>query len=178
MDSKAITRGNEAFVGTGGYRGLAMMPRRRVMIVGCADPRVNPEQILDLQLGDAAVIRNIGGRVTPPTLATIAGLARLGARAAQASAGRGGPPGVDLLVLHHTDCGILRLADEPDALAGFLGTDPARLDAMAVADPYRAVVHDVSVLRGLAMPGLRVWGLVYDVATGAVEITAAPEEGE
>lgn len=178
MDSKEMARGNEAFVSTGTHRGLAMMPRRRVMIVGCADPRVNPEQILGLQLGDAAVIRNIGGRVTPPTLATIAGLAHLGARGAQASAGPGNPPGVDLLVLHHTDCGILRLVDEPEALAGFLGTDPARLDAMAVADPYRAVVHDVSVLRGLALPGLRVWGLVYDVATGAVEITASPEEGE
>lgn len=178
MDSQVIARGNEAFVGTGTYRGLAMMPRQRVMIVGCADPRVNPEQILGLELGDAAVIRNIGGRVTPPTLATIAGLARLGAHAAQASAGQGTPPGVDLLILHHTDCGILRLGDEPEALAAFLGTDLARLDAMAVADPYRAVVHDVSVLRGLAMPGLRVWGLVYDVATGAVEITASPEERE
>ena len=177
MDSRAMARGNEAFVSTGAHRGLAMMPRRRVVIVGCADPRVNPEQILDLQLGDAAVIRNIGGRVTPPVLATIAGLARLGARAAQAPTGRGDPSGTDLLVLHHTDCGVLRLADEPDALAGFLGTDPARLDAMTVADPYRAVVHDVSVLRGLAMPGLRVWGLVYDVATGVVEITAAPEGG-
>jgi len=176
MDKQAIARGNEAFVSTGMYRGLAMMPRQQVMIIGCADPRVNPEQTLGLQLGDAAVIRNLGGRVTPPTLATIAGLARLGARAAQASAGQGNPPGLDLLVLHHTDCGILRLVEEPEALAGFLGTDVARLDAMAVADPYRAVVHDVSVLRSLAMPGVRVWGLVYDVATGAVEITASPEE--
>ena len=177
MDRQAIAHGNAAFVSTGRYRDLVMMPRRRVMIVGCADPRVNPEQILGLQLGDAAVIRNIGGRLTPPTMATIAGLARLGARgSAQASAGQGDPSGVDLLVLHHTDCGILRLADEPEALAGFLGVEPARLDAMSVANPYRAVVHDVSVLRGLAMPGLRVWGLVYDVATGAVEITASPEE--
>ena len=176
MDSTAITRGNAAFVSTGAYRGLAMAPRRRLVVVGCADPRVNPEQILGLQLGDAAVIRTIGGRVTPSVLATLAGLARLGARAAQASAGRGDPPGTDLLVLHHTDCGIVRLVDEPDALAGFLGVDPARLDAMAVADPHRAVAHDVSVLRGLAMPGLRVWGLVHDVATGVVRIVAAPEE--
>lgn len=178
MDSQAIVRGNEAFVGTGTYQGLTMMPRLRVMIVGCADPRVNPEQILGLQLGDAAVIRNIGGRVTPPTLATIAGLARLGARAAQASVGQRNPPRVDLLVLHHTDCGIVHLVDEPEALAGFLGIDLARLDGMDVPDPYRAVVHDVSVLRGLAMPGVRVWGLVYDVVTGAVEIAASPVEAD
>ncbi len=87
-----------------------------------------------------------------------------------------GNTGMDLLVLHHTDCGILRLAEEPDALAGFLGTDLAHLDAMTVKDPYRSVVHDVSVLRGLAMPGLRVWGLVYDVSSGAVDITASPRE--
>lgn len=78
MDSQAIAGGNGAFVSTGTYRGLAMIPCRRAMIVGCADPRANPEPVLGLQLGGAAVICNIGGRVTPPTLAAVAALARLG----------------------------------------------------------------------------------------------------
>jgi hypothetical protein len=47
---------------------------------------------------------------------------------------------------------------------------------MHVQDPYVAVAHDVEVLLGLPMPGLRIWGLVYDVATGAVEITATPQQ--
>lgn len=174
MDSETIFDGNRRFRGTAAHLGLVMMPRRRVLIVGCADPRVDPQQVLGLQLGDVAVIRNIGGRVTAPTLATLAGLGRLGARAAQASA-QPGAPGLDLVVLHHTDCGIVLLGEEPEALAGFLGTDVANVQAMHVEDPYAAVVHDVTVLRGLGMPGARVWGLVYDVSTGAVEIVAAPE---
>jgi carbonic anhydrase len=175
MDASEIVKGNEDFRASGAYEGLVMMPRRRIMIIGCADPRVDPEKILGLQLGDAAVIRNIGGRVTRPTLATLAGLGRLGARAAKA-AGQIEPLGLDLLVLHHTDCGILRLAEEPEALAGFLGTDPTQLSDMHITDPYAAVAHDVAIVRSLGMPGMRAWGLVYDVATGVVEVTAAPEE--
>jgi carbonic anhydrase len=174
MDRATILGGNGAFVATGGHEGLAMMPRRRVMIIGCADPRVDPEKVL--QMGDAAVIRNIGGRVTGPTLATIAGLRSLGAKAALAAAQSGTGPGMDLVVLHHTDCDILQLADEPESLARFLGTDLAHLGDMHVQDPHVAVAHDVAVLRSIPMPGLRVWGLVYDVATGAVEITATPEQ--
>lgn len=176
MDRATILEGNGAFIATGRHESLAMMPRRRVMIIGCADPRVDPEKVLGLQMGDAAVIRNIGGRVTGPTLAMVAGLRSLGANAALAASQSGTGPGMDLVVLHHTDCGILHLADEPESLARFLGTDLAHLGDMHVQDPYVAVAHDVEVLRGLPMPGLRVWGLVYDVATGAVEITATPQQ--
>ena len=176
MDLATILEGNGNFVATGRHEGLAMMPRRRVLIIGCADPRVDPEKVLGLQMGDAAVIRNIGGRVTGPTLATVAGLGRVGAKAALAAGRSGTGPGMDLVVLHHTDCGILHLADDPESLARFLGTDLAHLGDMHLRDPYAAVTHDAAVLRGLDMPGLRVWGLVYDVATGRVEITAAPQQ--
>lgn len=175
MDTQTILEGNGRFRATAAHVGLAMMPRRRMLIVGCADPRVDPQEVLGLELGDAAVVRNIGGRVTAPTLATIAGLGRLGARAPQA-ANRPDAPGLDLVILHHTDCGILRLAEEPEALARFLGTDLAHMADMHVDDPYAAVAHDVTVLRSLGMPGTRAWGLVYDVATGAVEIAVASEE--
>jgi len=120
MDRATILEGNGAFIATGRHESLAMMPRRRVMIIGCADPRVDPEKVLGLQMGDAAVIRNIGGRVTGPTLAMVAGLRSLGANAALAASQSGTGPGMDLVVLHHTDCGILHLADEPESLARFL----------------------------------------------------------
>lgn len=175
VNGETIVDGNRRFRRTAAHLGLAMMPRRRMLVVGCADPRVDPQQVLGLQLGDVAVIRNIGGRVTAPTLATLAGLGRLGARPARVSTPPTAPR-LDLVVLHHTDCGIVLLGEEPEALAGFLGTDVAHVAAMHVDDPHAAVVHDVTVLRGLGMPGARIWGLVYDVATGAVEIAAAPED--
>ncbi len=169
MNAIELKQGNDSFRATAAYEGLKLMPRRRLVIIGCADPRVDPEKILGLELGDAAVVRNLGGRVTAPTLATIAGLARVGARQGAAT------PGLDVVVLQHTDCGILRLADEPEALAGFLGTDVRQLPQMHVRDPFAAVEHDVSILRSLGLPGVRVWGLVYLVATGEIVIATPPE---
>lgn len=52
MDRATILEGNGAFVATGRHEGLAMTPRRRVMIIGCADPRVDPEKVLSLQTTD------------------------------------------------------------------------------------------------------------------------------
>ncbi|HEY0815244.1 MAG TPA: carbonic anhydrase [Pseudonocardia sp.] len=177
MEIDEVLAGNAAFTATGRFQGLRMMPRRQLLVIGCADPRVDPESVLGLELGDAAVVRNIGGRVTPPTLATLAGLATVGRLQMQASAGGPpmGSPGLDVVVLHHTDCGILRLAEDPNALAGFLGTDVEQVRAMHVGDPAAAIRHDVGVVRE-TVPGIRVWGLVYDVATGRVEIMARPEE--
>jgi carbonic anhydrase len=174
MDERSLVEGNAAFRASGAHQGLGMMPRRRLIIIGCADPRVDPEEILGLRMGDAAVIRNIGGRVTVPTVATLAGLGQVGARSAPAASPPDTAPGMDVIVLHHTDCGILRLADDPEALAGFLGTDATHVAAMSVRDPHAAVAQDVAVVRALPMPGLRAWGLVYDVTTGSVDVTVAP----
>jgi hypothetical protein len=44
----------------------------KTMIIGCVDPRVDPVDIFGLVPGEAAVIRNVGGRITPATLQTMA----------------------------------------------------------------------------------------------------------
>ena len=43
-------------------------PAAQVVIVTCLDHRVDPAITLGLQLGDAVVIRNPGGRVAPAVL--------------------------------------------------------------------------------------------------------------
>lgn len=150
---------------------LSLMPTLRTMIVGCVDPRVDPAQVLGLGLGEAAVIRNIGGRITPATLQTMAILGTI-ARV------EGAPPGgeFNVVVLHHTDCGITRLAGFPDLLAGYFGIPRDDLDAKAVADPWASVRADVAALK--AQPTLPsefvVSGLVYDVTTGRVDRVVAP----
>src|SRR5262249_25435036 len=50
---------------------LTISPTLKTMIVGCVDPRVDPTKVLGLELGEAVVIRNVGGRVTPATLKTM-----------------------------------------------------------------------------------------------------------
>jgi len=41
------------------------LPNVRAIIIGCADMRVDPAHIFGMKPGDAVVMRNIGGRITP-----------------------------------------------------------------------------------------------------------------
>ncbi len=166
-----LTKRNEDFAAHRFPAGLSLMPTLRTMIIGCADPRVDPAHVLGLETGEAVVIRNIGGRITPATLRTTAMLGMI----AQVEGANPGS-GFNLIVLHHTDCGITRLEGHPDMLAGYFGIGKEQLEAKAVADPRAAVTVDVAALK--ANPNLPgewvVSGLVYDVTTGLVETVVAP----
>src|ERR1700757_2191886 len=63
------------------------LPNVKAIIIGCADMRVDPAYILGLKLGEAVVIRNIGGRITPGLLEQLGLLGRIGQ-----VAGERGPP--------------------------------------------------------------------------------------
>ena len=108
---ESLTLRNAEFAEQRFAAGLKMMPSLKAIIIGCVDPRVDPAQILGIELGEVAVIRNIGGRYPPGTLQTMATL-RMIAQAEGAAPG----PGWNLIVLQHTDCGITRLADNADIL--------------------------------------------------------------
>ena len=47
---------------------LPVIPRLRTVILTCGDSRVDPAHVFGLDLGDAVVIRNNGGRVTPEVI--------------------------------------------------------------------------------------------------------------
>jgi hypothetical protein len=75
-----------------------------------------------------------------------------------------------LAILHHTDCGIRRLASYPEQLAAFFEIPVADLGSKAVEDPYASVRIDVDIARHRLPPDLLVSGLVYDVDTGRIEV--------
>ncbi len=151
--------------------GLTLMPTLRTMIISCVDPRVDPAHALGLEPGEAVVIRNIGGRITPATLQTMALLRTISQVEGVNPRGR-----FDLVVLHHADCGITRLEGKPDLLASYFGIDTAELESKAVLNPRAAVAVDVAILKANSLlPGeWAVSGLVYDVTTGLVETVVAP----
>jgi len=72
-----LTQRNEAFAHSRFSAELKIMPSLKTMIIGCVDPRVDPFDIFGLAPGEAAVIRNVGGRITPATLQTMAMLRKL-----------------------------------------------------------------------------------------------------
>lgn len=85
----------------------------KTVVIGCVDPRVDPADVLGLKHGEAAVIRNVGGRINPATLQNMAV-----ARSVAEAQGKEVGPGWNLIVLHHTDCGITPcLHHAPELLA-------------------------------------------------------------
>jgi carbonic anhydrase len=166
---------NEQFART--YTPAALgIPAQQLLIVTCLDHRVDPAIILGLQLADAPVIRNAGGRVTQ---AVIDDIAYIGFLASQLFAGQSGQGADDELfevaVVHHTQCGTGFLADPGfrSQAAAATGLPEAALEASAVTDPHITVAADVQRL--LASPSLppkvSVSGHVYDIATGRVTTT-------
>jgi carbonic anhydrase len=150
---------------------VSINPSGNLMVIGCVDPRVDPTYVLGISQGEAAVIRNVGGRVTPATLKTLAMLQRVGAANAT------GPRTADwnLVVLHHTDCGMTDLAAFPELLAAYFEIAETDLAAKAVSDPAASVRVDTGILlETLRGPAFYVSGLVYDVTTGTVEVLVPP----
>jgi carbonic anhydrase len=149
------------------------LPDVKAIIIGCADMRVDPAHVLGIKSGEAVVMRNIGGRVTPGTLRMLGLLGRIG-QVAGVQPGSGDD--FCLIVLHHTDCGITRLTGDPAMLTDYFEITKEELPTKAVPDPRAAVAVDVAALK--ATPGLPdewlVSGLVYDVATGVVDIVVPP----
>jgi carbonic anhydrase len=148
-------------------------PNLKATIIGCVDMRVDPVHVLGLKPGEALVIRNIGGRITPAVLEELGLLGRIGEVVRQIPGGGGE---FNLIVLQHTDCGITRLTGDPARLAHLFQIQEGDLQAKAVTDPRAAVAGDVAWLRTIpALPAKwLISGLVYDVATGLVETVVPP----
>jgi carbonic anhydrase len=149
------------------------LPNLRAIVIGCADMRVDPAHVLGIKPGEAVVMRNIGGRITPRLLEQLGLLGRIGEVAGEIPGGGGE---FHIIVLHHTDCGITRLVGDPTMLAHYFEIQEGELKKKAVTDPRSAVAVDVASLRVIpALPGKwLISGLVYDVATGLVEIVVPP----
>lgn len=150
---------------------LKMMPSTGTVVVGCVDPRVDPANVLGLKQGEAAVIRNVGGRLNKPLLETLSILSVLAKAAGRPDGAR------NLVLLQHTDCGIIGCHKHaPALLAKHLGVETDALDGLAITEPYEAVALDIAALRAnSALPdNLVVSGLVYDVKTGQVTTVVPP----
>ena len=146
------------------------LPAARLLVVTCLDHRVDPAIVLGLRLGDAPVIRNAGGRVTPAVIDDLAYLAFL---AGEMFGGQDAPATLfEVAVIHHTQCGTGLLADPGfrHRAAKATGLSEAALEASAVADPHVTVKTDVEFLLAspLLSPKVSVSGHVYDIATGRV----------
>jgi carbonic anhydrase len=86
--------------------------------------------------------------------------------------------GFELIVMHHTDCGLSHLPAESHAsiLAPMFGIDPSEVADRHIADPFLAVSADLEVLGAnpFIPRTLIVSGLVYDIDSGRVTSIVDP----
>ena len=158
---------NRSFAAAGGHEGAVVFPKLGLFVVTCLDPRVDPAHFLGVDLSDAMVVRNVGGRVTQEVIDDVAFIGQI----AEGALPDG--PLFEVAVIHHTQCGAGAFADESfrGKYAERIGADPASLVGRAVIDPAETVRRDVERLRSAASIPARVSlsGHVYDVVTGLVE---------
>ena len=96
-DVQTLIDRNREFAGSFDQGDLAILPRLSTLVLTCLDARVDPAHLFGLELGDAVVMRNIGGRVTDEVIEQIAIL--------RALAGLVGGGALEVVIIHHTDCG-------------------------------------------------------------------------
>jgi len=165
---------NRTFAASGAHTGLEIMPRQPVFLVTCLDPRVDPAEFLGVELGDAPVIRNAGGRITEEVINDIAFISYL----ARMMIPEG--PLFEVAVIHHTGCATGFLADAGfrSDFAARTGLDEAELAAKPVIDPEVTVRADVQRLLSSpkVQPQITVSGHVYDLDTGLVTTVVDPAQ--
>ena len=104
----------------------------------CIDARIHPAKALGLDIGDAHVIRNAGGRATDDAVRSLLISSwLLGTR--------------EFLVIHHTDCGMARFTDEgvAEIITERSGQDVSDLDFLTFSDLDQSVRDDVDRISSL-----------------------------
>lgn len=138
-------------------------PRRKLAIVTCMDSRLDVFQALGLSSGEAHVLRNAGGVITDDVIRSLAvSQRRLGTR--------------DVMLIHHTDCGMQTLTDDGfrSELQASTGVAPS-FAIESFSDLDEDVRQSIRRVRQSVFIPHRdtVRGFVYDVDTHRLrEVTA------
>ena len=102
-----------------------IQPSKRVAVVACMDARLDVEDLLGLQTGDAHIIRNAGGVVSDDAIRCLI----ISHHLLNTN---------EIILIHHTRCGMLAFSD--DLLKAGLEGDPA-------AEKPRRLVGQIAGLR-------------------------------
>ncbi len=135
---------------------LSPMPSKRVAVLACMDTRLIPSRILGLNEGEAHILRNAGGTVTDDAIRSLS-LSQnlLGTE--------------EIILLHHTECGMLSITDEEyaDRMEAETGERP-EWPVHAFADVEQDVRDSIARLRESPFIPKKdsIRGFVFDVKTG------------
>ena len=154
-----MLQANEGFVADFDRGGLQIPPARGVAILTCIDARIDPAKALGIDIGDAHVLRNAGGRASDDAIRSLTISSwLLGTR--------------EFAIIHHTDCGMTMFTDDVlrDKIRNEKGVDVGDTAFLTFSDLDQSVRDDVETIRSLeSLPAdVSISGYVYDVRTGAI----------
>jgi carbonic anhydrase len=135
---------------------MSAKPAKRLAVLACMDARLDVAEVLELEKGDAHVIRNAGGVVTDDAIRSLAISQRLLGTE-------------EIILIHHTDCGMLTFTDDEfkQQLKDDTGVEPEW--KAETFDDLEGNVRD-SIERIRANPFIpnkgSVRGFVYEVESG------------
>jgi len=154
-----LLHANRAYVNQFELAGIPARAAKEFALVTCMDSRIEPLTMLGLRPGDAKIVRNAGGRVTPDVLRSLVLATRsLGVRR--------------IAVMQHTGCALADRSDDDirAALAAQGAEPPDGFEFLAMPDPDAALRADVEAVRACSLlpAGVGVEGWRYDVDSGQV----------
>jgi len=146
--------------------GLPGRPTRlRLAVVTCMDCRLHVSKLLDLELGDAHIIRNAGGIVTEDVLRSLI----VSCHIAETQ---------EVMIINNTKCGMLTFKDEELAAklqqeTGKVPVAPIRFSAFT--DLQENVRQQMRKVRSHPWipESIPVRGFIYDVDTGRLAEVSA-----
>jgi carbonic anhydrase len=154
-----LLRNAESYAESFGNADLPLPPAKGVAILACMDARLNVYGLLGLHEGDAHVIRNAGGVVTDDEIRSLSiSQHLLGTK--------------EIVLIHHTDCGMLTFSDEDfhRRLHEETGVEP-EWKAETFADLDGNVRESIARIRDSPFIPEKgsIRGFVYDVHTGRLD---------
>jgi carbonic anhydrase len=153
-----LLQNNQAYASGFDKAELPLPPAKKVAVVACMDARLDPARALGLEEGDAHVIRNAGGVITDEEIRSLAiSQNLLGTE--------------EVMLLHHTDCGMLTFTDDQlaEQLEQSTGQRPS-WSAHAFGDLDENVRESIRKIQESPFVPNKgsIRGFVYEVETGSL----------
>jgi carbonic anhydrase len=151
---------NQQYVAQFGLAGIPGRAAKEFGLVTCMDSRIEPLTMLGLVPGDAKILRNAGGRVTPDVLRSLIlatnflGVTRIA-------------------VMQHTGCALAGKSDADIGadLAERTSEPFGQWEFLSMPDPDGALTADVATVRQCTLlpAGVQVEGWRYQVESGRID---------
>ena len=137
---------------------LPLPPAKRLAVLTCMDARLEPLKFLGLELGDAHVIRNAGGRASDDAIRSLViSNMFLGTN--------------EWMVIHHSDCGMETFTQEEMGKLlkeKFNTVEGEFINWLSISDRIESVKNDVLHIREhpLVSDDIKLSGYLFDTKTG------------